>query len=72
MKEFTITLTVNRHIKARSEHEALNQVRSELDGNFDVIDEEIKVSADQAEQDEAEQIRDEKRGLYADKLDISN
>ena len=68
--EFTVTITANRHINAHDEDEALALVRDELPDAFDLIEDEVKPSADS--DDDEPQRRDEKNGLYSDRVDVAN
>jgi hypothetical protein len=46
-KTYTVTMTVNLHVDAVSEQAALEVARETLPSSFDVIEDEVKLSADQ-------------------------
>ena len=46
---YTVTLTANRHIEAKTEQEARDKAVTELPVSFDLIDAEVKTAAEQEE-----------------------
>jgi len=47
MKEFTVTMTVNYHVHAETEQDALSSARTNLPSAFDLIDDEVKPVVDE-------------------------